>query len=159
VCACALFLQEFNEVFGGEHPTMSWHWALPLPVRFPEWAVDNIMGFEYYYDDARCENAGPYREPSETDGENGSDISMSSGMSSSHGDGGGGGVGGVGGRGGRIDDYLGTVEVGSGMGVMDNDVERGTIQHELLLEDEEEIISPPSRLSGGGVKKRSTGVL
>jgi hypothetical protein len=117
------------------------------------------MGFEYYYDDARCENAGPYREPSETDGENGSDISMSSGMSSSHGDGGGGGVGGVGGRGGRIDDYLGTVEVGSGMGVMDNDVERGTIQHELLLEDEEEIISPPSRLSGGGVKKRSTGVL
>lgn len=138
---------------------MSWHWALPLPVRFPEWAVDNIMGFEYYYDDARCENAGPYREPSETDGENGSDISMSSGMSSSHGDGGGGGVGGVGGRGGRIDDYLGTVEVGSGMGVMDNDVERGTIRHELLLEDEEEIISPPSRLSGGGVKKRSTGVL
>ena len=138
---------------------MSWHWALPLPVRFPEWAVDNIMGFDYYYDDARCENAGPYREPSETDGENGSDISMSSGMSSSHGDGGGGGVGGVGGRGGRIDDYLGTVEVGSGMGGMDMDVERGTIRHELLLEDEEEIISPPSRLSGGGVKKRSTGVL
>ena len=159
MCVCALFLQEFNEVFGGEHPTMSWHWALPLPVRFPEWAVDNIMGFEYYYDDARCENAGPYREPSETDGENGSDISMSSGMSSSHGDGGGGGVGGVGGRGGRIDDYLGTVEVGSGMGGMDMDVERGTIRHELLLEDEEEIISPPSRLSGGGVKKRSTGVL
>ena len=134
---------------------MSWHWALPLPVRFPEWAVDNIMGFEYYYDDARCENAGPYREPSETDGENGSVVSMSSGMSSSHGDGG----GGVGGRGGRIDDYLGSVEVGSGMGGMDMDVERGTIQHELLLEDEEEIISPPSRLSGGGVKKRSTGVL
>jgi hypothetical protein len=94
---------------------MSLHWALPLPVRFPEWAVDNIMGFEYY--EPRCEIAGPYREPSETDGENGSDISMSSGMSSSHGDGG--GVGGTGARGGRIDEYLGTVEVGPGTGGRD----------------------------------------
>lgn len=140
--------QEFNEVFGGEHPTMSWHWALPLSVRFPEWAMDNVMGFEYH--DSREEVAGPYREPSETDGENSSVISMSSGMSSSLGDGGG-GVGGIGigARGGRIDDYLGTVEVGPVTGGMD--VERG----ELLLEDEEEI-SPPSTLSGGGVKKRST---
>jgi hypothetical protein len=133
---------------------MSWHWALPLPVKFPEWAVDNIMGFEYC--DSRCEVAGPYREPSETDGENSSVVSMSSGMSSSLGDGGG-GVGGAGPRGGvRIDDYLGTVEVGPVMGGMD--VERGEMQHELLLEDEEEIL-PPSRLMGGGDKKRSTGGL
>ncbi|KAL3769350.1 hypothetical protein ACHAW5_008778 [Stephanodiscus triporus] len=136
---------EFNEVFGGEHPTMSWHWALPLSVRFPEWAVDNVMGFEYH--GSREEVAGPYREPSETDGENSSVISMSSGMSSSLGDSGG-GVGGIG-IGGRIDGYLGTVEVGPVTGGMD--VERGG----LLLEDKEEI-SPPSTLSGGGVKKRST---
>lgn len=55
--------KEFNEVFGGEHPTMSWHWFLPLPVRFPEWAKDNIMGYEW---DLTFPSV-PYEEPGDTD--------------------------------------------------------------------------------------------
>eukprot|EP00804_Cyclotella_cryptica_P029644 CCRYP_019025-RA/>CCRYP_019025-RA protein AED:0.08 eAED:0.08 QI:424/0.5/0.6/1/0/0.2/5/498/378 len=55
--------KEFNEVFGGEHPTMSWHWFLPLPVRFPDWARDNIMGYEW---DLTFPSA-PYQEPGDTD--------------------------------------------------------------------------------------------
>lgn len=114
-------------MFGGEHPTMSWHWILPLPVRFPEWAMDNIMGFEYNV--TREGASGPYREPSETDGENSSVISMSSGMSSSLGDGG---------------------------GMVGMDIERGTtIQRESVIE-EEGINFPPTTLSGEGVKKRPT---
>jgi len=38
---------EFNEVFGGSHNSISWHWLLPLDVKFPEWAIDNIMGYEW----------------------------------------------------------------------------------------------------------------
>lgn len=105
---------------------MSWHWALPLPVRFPEWALDNIMGFEYNV--PREGATGPYREPSETDGENSSVISMSSGMSSSLGDGG---------------------------GMVGMDIERGTVQRKLLVEEEEENL-PPAVFSGEGVKKRPT---
>jgi len=56
---------EFNEVFGGEYPTMSWHWFLPLPVRFPEWARDNIMGYEW---DLTFPST-PYQEPADTDGD------------------------------------------------------------------------------------------
>lgn len=55
--------KEFNEVFGGEHPTMSWHWFLPLPVRFPEWAVDNVMGYEWEL----TFPSAPYQEPGDTD--------------------------------------------------------------------------------------------
>lgn len=55
--------KEFNEVFGGEFPTISWHWFLPLPVRFPEWARDNIMGYEW---DLTFPSA-PYQEPGDTD--------------------------------------------------------------------------------------------
>lgn len=55
--------KEFNEVFGGEHPTMSWHWFLPLPVRFPEWAKDNIMGYEWDL----TFPAVPYEETGDTD--------------------------------------------------------------------------------------------
>lgn len=56
---------EFNEVFGGEHPTMSWHWFLPLPVKFPEWARDNVLGYEYNLTFPPV----PYQEPSDTDSE------------------------------------------------------------------------------------------
>ena len=56
---------EFNEVFGGEHPTLSWHWFLPLPVRFPEWARDNVLGYEYNSTFPPV----PYQEPSDTDAE------------------------------------------------------------------------------------------
>ena len=58
--------KEFNEIFGGEHPTMSWHWFLPLPVRFPEWAKDNIMGYEWNLTFA----AVPYEEPGDMDTHN-----------------------------------------------------------------------------------------
>ena len=67
---------EFNEVFGGEHPTFSWHWFLPLPVRFPEWAHDNVMGYEYN----STFPTTPYQEPSDTDSESlasrGSSVSL-----------------------------------------------------------------------------------
>jgi hypothetical protein len=67
---------EFNEIFGGEHPTLSWHWFLPLPVRFPEWARDNVLGYEY---DLSFPSV-PYQEPSDTDTESvasrGSTVSL-----------------------------------------------------------------------------------
>lgn len=67
---------EFNEVFGGEHPTLSWHWFLPLPVKFPEWAHDNVMGYEYNLSFPPT----PYQEPSDTDTESvasrGSSVSL-----------------------------------------------------------------------------------
>lgn len=140
---------EFNEIFGGEHPTMSWHWILPLPVRFPEWAMDNIMGYEETNSGNHDEGVGvgPYREPSETDGEHSSVDSMASGISSSMGDGDGvsGGVGGIGLVGGTDDFKEG----------------KSIVQHKSMLLEDEEDISPPSKMSaeGGGmgvVKKRST---
>jgi len=70
---------EFNEVFGGDHPHLSWHWFLPLPVRFPEWAAHNIMGFEY---DSVQHPAVPYQEPSNCDSSAGSGLSGMSGVSS-----------------------------------------------------------------------------
>jgi hypothetical protein len=67
---------EFNEIFGGEHPTLSWHWFLPLPVRFPEWARDNVLGYEYNLSFPSV----PYQEPSDTDTESvasrGSSVSL-----------------------------------------------------------------------------------
>jgi len=67
---------EFNEVFGGEHPTLSWHWFLPLPVKFPEWAHDNVLGYEYN----STFPPTPYQEPSDTDTESvasrGSSVSL-----------------------------------------------------------------------------------
>ena len=56
---------EFNEIFGGEHPTMSWHWFLPLPVRFPEWSRENVLGYEYELTFPPV----PYQEPADTDTE------------------------------------------------------------------------------------------
>jgi len=80
---------EFNEVFGGSHNSLSWHWLLPFDVKFPEWAIDNIMGYEW--DPVVFDCTVPYQEPVEdgdtTDGEEGSMSSgvsrASSGMSSS----------------------------------------------------------------------------
>lgn len=67
---------EFNEIFGGEHPTLSWHWFLPLPVRFPEWARENVLGYEYDLSFPPV----PYQEPSDTDAESvasrGSPVSL-----------------------------------------------------------------------------------
>lgn len=67
---------EFNEVFGGEHPTLSWHWFLPLPVKFPEWAHDNVLGYEYNLSFPPT----PYQEPADTDTESvasrGSSVSL-----------------------------------------------------------------------------------
>jgi hypothetical protein len=74
---------EFNEVFGGEHLNMSWHWFIPLPVHFPEWAIDNIMGYEEPsgvddYDEDGI--VGPYREPSVTDDGESNSITTRSSM-------------------------------------------------------------------------------
>ena len=38
---------ECNEMFGGSHPHVTWHWFLPLPVQFPEGKRDLVLGYEY----------------------------------------------------------------------------------------------------------------
>jgi len=72
---------EFNEVFGGTHNSLSWHWLLPLDVKFPEWAIDNIMGYEW--DPVAFDCSVPYQEPVGEDGDttDGEEGSMSSGVS------------------------------------------------------------------------------
>ncbi|KAL3764828.1 hypothetical protein ACHAW5_009046 [Stephanodiscus triporus] len=116
--------------------------ALPHPVRFPEWAVTNVMGFEYHGSRGGC---GTVQEPSETDGGEQQRhqyvlgdvvIPWRQRRWSRH-------------RHWRSHRWLSWNRRGrTRYGGMD--VERGG----LLLEDKEEI-SPPSTLSGGGVKKRS----
>ena len=130
---------EFNEVFGGEHTGMSCHWFVPLPVHFPEWAIDNIMGYEEppsggeddeYDEDGRV---GPYREPAATDdGENRNSITTRSSLGISSlipGD----------------DD--------------DDDVEEGNRiqqhQHESLPHEDEKMITPVGERRLAGIKKRS----
>ncbi len=55
--------QDFNEFFGGNSPSMSLHWFLPLPLHFPPGRKDRLMGFEY-----RDEWYGePYREEMDDD--------------------------------------------------------------------------------------------
>merc|ERR1719296_329183 len=85
---------EFNEVFGGEHPSPSWHWLLPLKVKFPEWAMDNIMGYEW---NPETMPAVAYREPADTDGDASSTASGVSSLGGRLSEGGGGGGGGGGG--------------------------------------------------------------
>ncbi len=104
------------------------------------------MGYKYY--DDLClhgEIVGPYMEPpDEMNKESGSIVSISSGVSLSRGDG-----GGVGGTSAGANDYLGTVEVGPGMGEMD--IERGKMWRKLHPKDEDKIL-PHSRLLGGGLR-------
>jgi len=38
---------ECNEMFGGSHPYVTWHWFLPLPIQFPEGKRDLVLGYEY----------------------------------------------------------------------------------------------------------------
>ena len=37
----------FNEMFGGNHPNVALHWFLPTPVRYPDGMVEKVLGFEY----------------------------------------------------------------------------------------------------------------
>ena len=37
----------FNEMFGGDSDKVSWHWFLPLPVRFPKGMDKVVMGYEW----------------------------------------------------------------------------------------------------------------
>lgn len=124
---------EFNEVFGGEHPSLSWHWLLPLPVKFPEWAMDNIMGYEW---DVTFD-AAPYQEPADTDGESTTGGSVRSGVTSLGGD-------------------AGDCDVRESLGGMDVETGSGNLEQGLLNENEKEGCAS-SRDSG--VKKRSTGSL
>ena len=125
---------EFNEVFGGHTPSLSWHWLIPLKVKFPEWALDNIMGYEW---DVTFDNM-PYQEPVDTDEDSCSTASGRSGMSS------------LGGRASEGNDRLGPEGLGQ-LGGMD--VETG-LDQELLNEEER---STPSKRSNGA-KKRSSAV-
>jgi len=140
---------EFNEVFGGEHPSLSWHWLLPLPVKFPEWAMDNIMGYEF---DVGFD-AVPYQEPADTDADSTAGGSVRSGKSS---------------LGGRLSEGGGVgTEAGGGLGLGGMDVETGNgnlmgtsldhepLEQELLQEEEKETLVP-SRLGDSVVKKRSS---
>ena len=125
---------EFNEVFGGHTPSLSWHWLIPLKVKFPEWALDNIMGYEW---DVTFDNM-PYQEPVDTDEDSCSTASGRSGMSS------------LGGRASEGNDRLGPDGLGQLGGI---DVETG-LDQELLNEEER---STPSKRSNGA-KKRSSAV-
>ena len=129
---------EFNEVFGGEHPSLSWHWLLPLSVKYPEWAIDNIMGYEW---DPTFDPM-PYQEPVDTDND-----STASGVS---------GVSSLGGRtpGGST---AGGSEAGLGqLGGMD--VETGNMNIGVLDQEplEQELL-PEEGKSESTVKKRSSG--
>ena len=143
---------EFNEVFGGTHNSLSWHWLVPFNVKFPEWAIDNIMGYEW--DPVAFDCSVPYQEPvvedgDTTDGEEGSmssGVSRSSGMSST----GGRGVsegGGVGDRlgsdgldqlgGGMVDVETGNMG-GSGGGLEGDDATE-PLEQVLLNENEKDV--------------------
>jgi len=149
---------EFNEVFGGQHPGLAWHWLVPLKVRFPEWAIDNIMGYEW---DVTFD-AIPYQEVIDTDGDSStaSGVSRSSGMSSL-----GGPVSESGATGGVRGDS--SSRLGSdGLGQLGMDVETGAmggleqepLEQELINEEEREVQMPSSSSKkADGVKKRSTG--
>ncbi|CAB9527749.1 S-acyltransferase 13 [Seminavis robusta] len=39
--------EAFNEMFGGTSPKASWHWFVPLPVRFPTGMHKVVMGYEW----------------------------------------------------------------------------------------------------------------
>ena len=149
---------EFNEVFGGQHPGLAWHWLVPLKVQFPEWAIDNIMGYEW---DVTFD-AVPYQEVVDTtDGDSSTASRMSSlgGRVSESG-----ATGGVGG-GNSSSDRLGS----DGLGQLGMDVETGhmnamggldqePLEQELLNEEEREVQMPSSSSKKDeGVKKRSTG--
>ncbi|KAL9182948.1 hypothetical protein ACHAXT_004227 [Thalassiosira profunda] len=127
---------EFNEVFGGEHSSPAWHWFLPLPVRFPEWAVDNIMGYEY---DESFE-AAPYREPDDGDADGRSAASGASSLGGRSSVDGGGGEGELGPLGGM------DVETGNGMAVDGLDPE--PLEQNLLQGEEREMLVASKRTSG-----------
>jgi hypothetical protein len=143
---------EFNEVFGGTHNSISWHWLLPFDVKFPEWAIDNIMGYEW--DPVVFDCTGPYQEPvvedgDTTDGEEGSMSSgisrASSGMSSSVGrvvsEGGVGGdhleSDGLGQLGGMVDVEAGNM--GGGGGGLEVDDATEPLEQVLLNENEKDV--------------------
>lgn len=70
---------EFNEVFGGEHPNVSWHWFIPLKVEFPHWAMDNIMGYDVSAAAMTLGCSTPYQEQ-ESEVMEGEDIVTSSSL-------------------------------------------------------------------------------
>jgi hypothetical protein len=39
--------EEFNEMFGGSSPHVSWHWFLPLPVSYPRGMQKVVLGYEW----------------------------------------------------------------------------------------------------------------
>jgi hypothetical protein len=147
---------ELNEVFGGEHLNMSWHWFIPLPVYFPEWAIDNIMGYEEPSGEEEDEDGivGPYREPSVTDdGESNSITTRSSMGISSLMQGDDGAVGGGGANGSSGIHGLMAFDVEEG-----NKIQQQQQQHESSPHDDEKIITHMSAEGGRrpvGIKKRS----
>lgn len=61
--------QEFNEMFGGNTPHITWHWFLPITVTFhPRSMKKVILGYDY---DESCDNpTTPYEEPNVTHNSN-----------------------------------------------------------------------------------------
>jgi hypothetical protein len=39
--------EEFNEMFGGNDKSVTWHWFLPLPVEFPHGMDKIVLGYEW----------------------------------------------------------------------------------------------------------------
>ncbi|KAL7546859.1 hypothetical protein ACHAWF_010190, partial [Thalassiosira exigua] len=154
---------EFNEVFGGTSPNPTWRWFLPLEVKFPEWAADNVLGYEW---DPTFDPV-PYQEPAAeaSDGDSvsagGSSVSGSLGGRTSEGGGAGLGSGGADDRDGLgpggMDVETGTLMGGGGGGGVLPEQE--PLEQELLREEEREVLVPPSssRSEAAGIKKRSSG--
>jgi hypothetical protein len=151
---------EFNEVFGGEHLYMSWHWFIPLPVHFPEWAIDNIMGYEEPSDEDDYDEdgiVGPYREPSVTDdGESNSITTRSSMGISSLMLGDDGAVGGGGTNGSSSVHGLMAFDVEEGNKIQQQQQQQQQQQHESTPHDDANmIITPIGERREEGIKKRT----
>jgi len=39
--------QDFNEMFGGSSPSISWHWFVPSPVTFPTGMETKVIGYDW----------------------------------------------------------------------------------------------------------------
>lgn len=65
--------EEFNEMFGGDSPSLAWHWFVPLPVQFPGSMHKVVMGYEW---DPTFDPI-PFREDRSTGGDGSSTCSSS----------------------------------------------------------------------------------
>jgi len=56
--------EEFNEMFGGNSPNVSWHWFIPLRVQFPGSMEKVVLGYEW----DKSFDSGPYMQDEDEEG-------------------------------------------------------------------------------------------